>query len=57
MPSDLGVNTMIDVHLARELILLKAKDLGLEADAIEELDELLCTTIGIEDPQPLILEV
>jgi|TARA_R110000822_G_scaffold31308_2_gene90582 hypothetical protein len=48
---------MIDVHLARELILLKAKDLGLEADAIEELDELLCTTIGIEDPQPLILEV
>jgi hypothetical protein len=57
MPSGLGVDTMNDVHLARELILLKAKDLGLGKDALEELDELFCATIGIENPEPLILEV
>lgn len=57
MPSKIGDNTMIDAHLARELIILKAKDLGLEEEALEELDALVCTTIGVEEPEPLILEL
>jgi|TARA_R110001632_G_scaffold145453_1_gene262207 hypothetical protein len=57
VPSKIGDNTMIDAHLARELIILKAKDLGLEEEALEELDALVCTTIGVEEPEPLILEL
>jgi hypothetical protein len=44
----------IDVNLARELIVLKAKDLGLDETAIERLDGVICAVLGIEDADPLI---
>ena len=46
---------MIDVDLARELIVLKAKDLGLEDEKLDQIDELVCELLGIEDADPLIL--
>jgi len=45
---------MIDVDLARELIVLKAKDLGLEGENLDQMDELVCELLGIEDADPLI---
>jgi|TARA_R110000787_G_scaffold28816_1_gene78475 hypothetical protein len=45
---------MIDVDLARELIILKAKDLGLDDEKLDSLDVLVCSRLGIEDPDPLI---
>jgi hypothetical protein len=45
---------MIDVDLARELIVLKAKDLGLEDENLDQMDELVCELLGIEDADPLI---
>ena len=45
---------MIDVDLARELIVLKAKDLGLEDEKLDQIDELVCELSGIEDADPLI---
>ena len=45
---------MIDVDLARELIDLKAKDLGLEDEKLGQMDELVCELLGIEDADPLI---
>lgn len=44
----------IDVDLARELIVLKAKDLGLEDDALDRLDAVICAVLGIEDADPII---
>ena len=45
---------MIDVDLARELIVLKSKDLGLEDEKLDQIDELVCELLGIEDADPLI---
>jgi len=45
---------MIDVDLARELIVLKAKDLGLEDEKLDQMDELVCELLGIEDADPFI---
>jgi hypothetical protein len=45
---------MIDVDLARELIVLKSKDLGLEGEKLDQMDELVCELLGIEDADPLI---
>jgi hypothetical protein len=45
---------MIDVDLARELIILKAKDLGLDENALQELDATVCKMLRIEDPEPFI---
>ena len=45
---------MLEVDLARELIALKARDLGLEDEEVEQLDEVVCKVLGIEDPDPLI---
>ena len=45
---------MIDVDLARELIVLKSKDLGLEDEKLDQMDELVCELLGIEDADPLI---
>jgi len=45
---------MIDVDLARELIILKAKDLGLGEKALQELDSTVCKMLNIEDPEPFI---
>lgn len=45
---------MIDVDLARELIVLKAKDLGLEDEKLDQMDELVCELLGIEVADPLI---
>ena len=47
-------NSMIDVDLARELIVLKAKDLGLEDEKLDQMDELVCELLGVEDADPLI---
>ncbi len=44
----------IDVDLAREIIVLKAKDLGLDDIALERLDEVVCAVLDIEDADPLI---
>jgi hypothetical protein len=44
----------IDVEMAREIIVLKAKDLGLGDDALEQLDAVICAMLGIEDADPLI---
>jgi hypothetical protein len=44
----------IDVNLARELIVLKAKDLGLDDIAIERLDAVICAALNIDDADPLI---
>ena len=48
---------MLDSDTQREIIMLKAQDLGLDEGAIESLDEVVCKVLGIEDPEPLILEV
>lgn len=45
---------MIDVDLTRELIILKAKDLGMEDDSLDALDELVCKMLEIDDADPLI---
>jgi hypothetical protein len=45
---------MTDTDLSRELIALKAKDLGLDDSEIDELDQLVCELLGIEDPDPII---
>jgi hypothetical protein len=44
----------IDVEMAREIIVLKAKDLGLGDDDLEKLDAVICAMLGIEDADPLI---
>ena len=48
------MNKMIDVELAREMIYLKAKDLGLDEEQLESLDTLLCSQLKIVDPDPFI---
>mgnify|MGYP001251423289 CR=1 FL=1 len=45
---------MLDADLAREIIVLKAKDLGLDDSELEQLDEVVCMVLDIEDPDPLI---
>ncbi len=45
---------MIDVDLTRELIILKAKDLGMEDDSLDALDELVCKMLEIDNADPLI---
>lgn len=45
---------MIDADLARELIILKAKDLGMEENKLDALDELVCKMLEIDDADPLI---
>lgn len=44
----------IDVDLARELIILKAKDLGLDDDDLDDLDEVVCQMLKIKDAEPFI---
>ena len=48
------MDKMIDVELARELIYLKAKDLGLDEEQLESLDRVVCSRLKIEDPDPFI---
>lgn len=45
---------MDDVDLARELIILKAKDLKMDDESLESLDEVVCKMLGIKDADPLI---
>ena len=40
---------MVDADLARELIVLKAKDLGMNDEKLDELDKVICKMLGIED--------
>jgi hypothetical protein len=44
----------IDMDLARELIILKAKDLGLEDEDLNDLDEVICKMLRIKDAEPFI---
>jgi hypothetical protein len=48
---------MIDTELARELIILKAKDLGLDDEELEQLDRVVCKMLNIKDADPLIFPV
>lgn len=48
---------MFDKGTQREIIMLKAKDLEMSDEALEALDATVCAMLGIEDPEPLILEV
>lgn len=48
---------MLDEEMSRELIILKAKDLGLGDEELEALDEVVCMALDIEDPDPLIFPV
>jgi len=45
---------MDDVDLSRELIILKAKDLGMDDKSLDALDEVVCKMLGIEDADPFI---
>ena len=45
---------MDDVDLARELIILKAKDLKMDDESLESLDEVVCKMLGIKDADPFI---
>ena len=45
---------MDDVDLSRELIILKAKDLGMGDKSLDALDEAVCKMLGIEDADPFI---
>lgn len=45
---------MIDVDLTRELIILKAKDLGMDDNSLDALDELVCKMLEIDNADPLI---
>ena len=47
-------DNMIDVDLARELIILKAKDLGMDDESLDALDGVVCKMLGIEDADPFI---
>jgi hypothetical protein len=40
--------------LIREMLVLKAKDLGVDDSGLDEFDELVCALIGIDDPDPFI---
>lgn len=44
---------MFDAGTIREVIALKAKDLGLSDEDLEQLDETVCAMLDIEDPDPL----
>lgn len=44
----------LDVEMAREIIILKARHLGLDDELLEELDDTVCAMLGIEDPDPFI---
>lgn len=44
---------MDDLDLAREIILLKAKDLGLDEEALDALDAVICKMLDIEDADPI----
>lgn len=44
----------MDNQTIREIILLKAHDLGLEYDELQELDDTICAILGIEDSDPII---
>jgi hypothetical protein len=47
---------MLDAETQRELVMLKAKALGIEDADIAALDAVLCAVLGILDPDPLILD-
>jgi len=45
---------MDDVNLSREFIILKAKDLGMNDESLDALDEVVCKMLGIKDADPFI---
>jgi hypothetical protein len=48
---------MFDSETQREIIMLKAKDLEISDEALDKLDQVVCKMLGIDEPEPLILEV
>ena len=44
-----------DVNLARLIIVLKAKDLGMGDEALGLLDAVVCEALEIDDAEPIIL--
>ena len=47
------IDALSDPDLVRELIALKAKELGLNEEGVDELDALVCKLLDIEFPYPL----
>ena len=47
------IDALSDPDLVRELIALKAKELGLNDEGVDELDALVCKLLHIEFPYPL----
>ena len=48
---------MIDVDLARELIILKAKALKMDDESLYALDKVVCKMLEIENAEPLIFPI
>tara|TARA_R110000796_G_C14500410_1_gene428808 strand:- start:1073 stop:1219 length:147 start_codon:yes stop_codon:yes gene_type:complete len=48
---------MFEPEIQREIIMLKAKDLEIPDASLDELDLIVCKMLGIDDPEPLILEI
>lgn len=46
------IDALSDPDLVRELIALKAKELGLNEEGVDELDALVCKLLDIEFPYP-----
>ena len=46
------IDALSDPDLVRELIALKAKELGLDREGVDELDALVCKLLDIEFPYP-----
>jgi len=45
---------LLDAETVREMMYLKAVDLGIEPEIVEQLDVSLCGVLGIDDPEPII---
>ena len=44
----------LDADTIREIMYLKAIDLEVEQEIVEQLDAALCSLLGINDPEPII---
>jgi hypothetical protein len=44
----------VDLDMAREIIILTAKDLGLDDAALTRLDDVICALLKLEDTDPFI---
>lgn len=45
--------SVFDADTAREIIAMKAINLGMEPEKVEELDAVVCAMLNITEPDPL----